>query len=132
MFVISMAPLFSSNNLQCIKGVDILAMILRRAASFISVNIGKISLVAVERAINAASVVERAISDWSFDTHTIGQLAKVITYPVLDLEVTRSSAADCCFQSPACDISTKHSKLFALDGFSLTPISLVPAKYCAM
>jgi hypothetical protein len=82
-------------------GALVFGMSFHLLASLANVNIGRISLVAVDKAIYSASVVDKAISVCSFDAHTKGQFANVIMYPVRDLAVVGSSAADCCFQSPA-------------------------------
>ena len=42
------------------------------------------SLIAILNAIYSASVVDNAIVVCSFDAHTIGHLANLITYPVRD------------------------------------------------
>jgi hypothetical protein len=44
-----------------------------------------IGMMAWDMAMYLASVVERAISDWSLEDQRIGQEAKVMTWPVLDL-----------------------------------------------
>jgi len=53
---------------------------------------GRRSLADCDMAIYSASVVLNAISVWSLEDQRTGQLAKVITYPVLDLTEMGSSA----------------------------------------
>jgi len=53
---------------------------------------GRRSLADCDMAIYSASVVLNAILVWSLEDQRTGQLAKVITYPVLDLTEMGSSA----------------------------------------
>ena len=67
---------------------------------------GMTSLRACENATYSLSVVDKVISDWSFDAQIIGQFANIMTYPVRE-NTDDASSLQLVFHSPAKDASTK-------------------------
>ena len=63
------------------------------------------SLINCDNAIDSLSVLDKLISDCSFDSHEIRHPAYVIIYPVLENTEDGFSLHD-IFQSPAKDAST--------------------------
>jgi hypothetical protein len=70
--------LLSSNTVECVWAA-VTDMLQVRLSSWIIVCMGIRSRREVESAIYSASVVDKAISDCSFEDHRIGQPAYVIT-----------------------------------------------------
>lgn len=73
---------------------------------------------ACNREMYSASVIDSAISPWSFDVHSTGQSTNVFIYPVCDLTLV-----GCCAVSwdhvPEKSASAKQSKVGVLDGRSM-------------
>lgn len=86
---------------------------------------GNNSLVAVDKAMYSLSVVERAISVWSY---VMGRPQKVMTKPVLDNAFSRKVAHSLCHM-PAKSASMNISRVRDLFGFKSKPLSFVADKY---
>ena len=78
----------------------------------------------------SALVVDRVISVYILDAHTIGLPSYVITYPVLDFAVELSSWTSSLSQSPENEASAQHSNCAFLSGLKVKPLSLVPTRHC--
>jgi hypothetical protein len=89
------------------------------------------SRVAVERAMYSLSVVDSAISVWSLLLHVTGQTQNLITKPVRERTLSRSSAYSLCHH-PAKSASTNMSRDKSAVGRNNKPLSLVPSKYQIM
>jgi hypothetical protein len=81
--------------------------------------------------IYSASVVERAISDWSLEDQRMGQLAYVMTYPERDQTLVGSEDVS-RVQVPAKSASTKQSMVLFWQGRNIYPLLHVPFKYRTM
>lgn len=127
-FASSTVLALSSKILHLMVGFSTFLMTLYLDASFIKSINGRISRTEADKAIYSASLVESATSVCKREAHTCGHWAKVITYPIQDLVVEGSSAADYCFHLPAWEGFTWHSNKLP-SGQIVMPFSLVPAKY---
>ena len=96
--------------------------------SSICVLICSIYLKAEDNAIHSTSSGPNAISDCNTLCQYIGQLAYMLTIPVLDktLSVPLKSA---CYQPPAKSVCTQYSKPFEVSGLQTMPSCLVWYKY---
>ena len=113
-FTSSTHPRLSSNTEQCTFGAFMRAGIALESSFRIAMS-GITSRRLWDSATYSLSVVDRVISDWSFDEHITGQLAYLITYPVRE-KTDDGSSEPSIFQSPANDASTYNSRLLFRSG----------------
>ena len=87
-----------------------------------------ISLVACDRAMYSASVVDKEILDCNLDAHSIGQFLYLMIYPIR--EYTEAGSSDLFVDHPpAKSASTKHSIFLSFFGYIISPFSFVPFRY---
>jgi len=85
-FTNSMHPMLSLKIVECVTTFPIFRFVMP-AISFSTVHIGIILCIACNRVIYSASAIDSVISVCNLDTHSTGQLANTIAYPVLDFTV---------------------------------------------
>ena len=79
----SIAPLLSSNTLHfTLERFDSVFNVFSNC--YICSVVGMISLISCDRAMYSDSVVDKEISDFNLDAHSIGQFLYLIIHPVLE------------------------------------------------
>ena len=90
--------------------------------------IGMISLIACDIAIYSASVVDKYISDFNLEAHSIGQFLYLMIYPVR--EYTEAVLSDLFIDHPpAKSASTNHSSPLSFFGYIISPFYFMPFRY---
>jgi len=109
---ISNAPMLSSNNWQCISGVEFSDLKLCAFSSLSKFIMGMVSLSDCDRQQYSASVVDKQIWLMSFECQMMGQPCNVTAYPPRFFAVLASKVAVSACQFPAKSASAYTSNDF--------------------
>ena len=87
-----------------------------------------ISLIFCDSAIYSASVVDKDISVFNLDAHSIGNFLYLMIYPIR--EYTEAGSSDSFVDHPPAKyVSTKHSSPLSFFRYIISPFSFVPFRY---